>query len=87
MVEYARMEKYLVDFSVPVTVRVHPAAEGGFWSEVVGLPGCASQGETREEARRNALEAAEGCLLAQFEWRLNHGEASAAPSRPRRVRA
>ncbi len=32
------------------TVIMHPAEEGGFWTEVPALPGCGSQGETVEEA-------------------------------------
>ena len=38
---------------------VHPAEEGGFWAEVPALPGCLTQGETREEIRENLLEAIE----------------------------
>jgi predicted RNase H-like HicB family nuclease len=38
---------------------VHNAAEGGFWAEVPALPGCLTQGETREEIRENLLEAIE----------------------------
>ena len=41
-------------------VVLHPAEEGGFWAEVPGLPGCVSQGETREETLANIREAAEG---------------------------
>ena len=38
---------------------VHQAEEGGFWAEVPALPGCLTQGETREEIRGNLLEAIE----------------------------
>jgi predicted RNase H-like HicB family nuclease len=38
---------------------VHNAEEGGFWAEVPALPGCLTQGETREEIRENLLEAIE----------------------------
>lgn len=38
---------------------VHNAEEGGFWAEVPALPGCMTQGETREEIRENLLEAIE----------------------------
>jgi predicted RNase H-like HicB family nuclease len=41
---------------------VHKAEEGGFWAEVPSIPGCATQGETMEELRRNLREAIEGCL-------------------------
>ena len=45
-------------------VIVHEAEEGGFWAEIPSLPGCYTQGETREELRECAKEAAEGYLLA-----------------------
>jgi predicted RNase H-like HicB family nuclease len=32
------------------SVILHEADEGGFWVEVPALPGCYSQGETREDA-------------------------------------
>lgn len=34
-------------------VILHPAEEGGYWVEVPSLPGCFSQGETKEEALEN----------------------------------
>jgi predicted RNase H-like HicB family nuclease len=43
---------------------VHQAEEGGFWAEVPALPGCLTQGETREEIRGNILEAIELCFEA-----------------------
>ena len=43
---------------------VHQAEEGGFWAEVPALPGCLTQGETREEIRGNLLEAIELCFEA-----------------------
>jgi len=47
------------------TVIVHEAEEGGYWGEVLELPGCASQGETIEEFRRNIKEAIEAVLGAE----------------------
>jgi len=41
---------------------VHKAEEGGFWAEVLSIPGCATQGETMEELQFNLREAIEGCL-------------------------
>lgn len=41
---------------------IHRADEGGYWAEVPALPGCASQGETRDELLRNIREAVEGRL-------------------------
>lgn len=46
------------------TVLIHPAEEGGYWSEVPELPGCYSQGETIEEALSNSKEAIEAHLMA-----------------------
>lgn len=34
-----------------------PAREGGYWVQVPSLPGCVSQGETKEEALDNIREA------------------------------
>ena len=41
------------------TVLVHPAEEGGYWTEVPALPSCFSQGESVEEALANTKEAIE----------------------------
>ncbi len=39
------------------TVHFIPAEEGGFTVEVPALPGCVTEGDTFEEAERNAREA------------------------------
>ncbi len=36
---------------------VHPEAEGGYWAEVAGLPGCFTQGDTLDEVYSNLKEA------------------------------
>jgi predicted RNase H-like HicB family nuclease len=41
---------------------VHEAEERGYWAEVPGIPGCASQGETFDELLTNMHESVEGCL-------------------------
>jgi len=41
---------------------VHDAEEGGYWAEVPALPGCFTQGETREELLDNLREAIRGCI-------------------------
>ena len=41
-----------------------PAEEGGFIAECPSLPGCISQGETREEAVENIKEAIRGFIAA-----------------------
>jgi len=48
--------------NMKIKVVVHEADEGGFWAEVPGIPGCATQGETMDELLRNLHEAIEGCL-------------------------
>jgi predicted RNase H-like HicB family nuclease len=45
-----------------IKVIVHEAEEGGFWAEVPALPGCVTQGETKEELMKNLHEAIEGYL-------------------------
>jgi len=49
------------------SVVVHEADEGGYWLEVPALPGCYSQGETIEDALKNAREAIELYLEALHE--------------------
>lgn len=43
---------------------VHESEEGGFWSEVPAISGCATHGETLDELLSNVREAIEGCLSA-----------------------
>lgn len=40
-------------------VILHPDETGGYWVEVPSLPGCISQGDTKEEALANIKEAIE----------------------------
>lgn len=40
-----------------------PQKEGGFTAYIPALPGCISEGETLEEAKRNLQDALEGYLL------------------------
>lgn len=48
-------------------VVVHEAEVCGYWAEVLGIPGCATQGETFEELLQNLFEAIEGCLAVDVE--------------------
>jgi len=41
---------------IEYTVIAHEAEEGGYWTEVAGLPGAGSQGETLDEAIENTKE-------------------------------
>lgn len=45
--------------NVEYSVVLHDADEGGYWVEVPALPGCYSQGESREDALTNVREAIE----------------------------
>jgi predicted RNase H-like HicB family nuclease len=49
------------------TAVFEPAEEGGYVVFVPALPGCASQGETFEEAQQNIREALEGYLATLHE--------------------
>ena len=48
-----------------VNVIVRLAEEGGFWAEVLEIPGCVSQGETEEELFENIVEAIQACIEAE----------------------
>ncbi len=56
-----------------IKVIVHEAEEGGYWAEVPGIPGCATQGETFEELLNNLYEAVEGCLAVDLEEPKSEG--------------
>ena len=43
-------------------VIVHEAEEGGYWAEVPGVSGCATQGDTFDELLKNLYDAVESCL-------------------------
>jgi predicted RNase H-like HicB family nuclease len=47
---------------VRLKVIVHETPSGGYWAQVPGIPGCATQGDTLAELQRNICEAVEGCL-------------------------
>ena len=76
------IEKCLISFNMSkksftqnilkYTVFFEPAQEGGFIAKVPNLPGCATQGESFEEAKNNIKEAIEGYLavLAEEKQRI-----------------
>jgi predicted RNase H-like HicB family nuclease len=45
-----------------IKIVVHEAEEGGFWTEVPAIPGCATQGDSMDELIQNLHEAIEGYL-------------------------
>ena len=57
-----------------IKVVVHEAEEGGYWAEVPGIPGCATQGDTFEELLKNLYEAVEGCLSVDIEQPIATGK-------------
>ena len=60
-------------------VILHPDLEdGGFWVECPALPGCASQGDTVEEALAMIADAIEGHLEVETERAKKHKRASAS---------
>ena len=52
---------------IEYTVIAHEAEEGGLWTEVVGLPGAGSQGETLDEAIANTKESIQAVIEAMRE--------------------
>jgi predicted RNase H-like HicB family nuclease len=59
--------KYLFDTDIKLNMRqvILTPGEDGYWvAEVPSLPGCISQGKTREEALANIKEAIEGYIAA-----------------------
>ncbi|NJK35730.1 MAG: type II toxin-antitoxin system HicB family antitoxin [Oscillatoriales cyanobacterium SM2_2_1] len=41
---------------------IYPAEEGGYWAEVLALPGCITEGDNLDEVTRNLQDAIEGWL-------------------------
>lgn len=54
-------------------VLIQPGEQSGFVVSIPALPGCWSQGATREEALANIREAAEGWIEAQQD-KLERGD-------------
>jgi len=48
-----------------LTAYVHPAEEGGYWAEVIALPGCVTEADTLDALVVNLNEAIEGWLSVQ----------------------
>lgn len=58
-------------------VKLTPGQDGYILAEVPSLPGCRSQGKTREEALRNVAEAASLCIEELIEERRDIPDDSA----------
>jgi len=50
---------------VRLNVIVHGTGEGGYWAEVLAVPGCATREETLDGSIANVAEAIEGCLRGE----------------------
>jgi predicted RNase H-like HicB family nuclease len=53
-----------------LTVTLEPGEDGWFVAEDSSIPGCISQGKTREEAMANIREAITACLEVRAEQKL-----------------
>jgi predicted RNase H-like HicB family nuclease len=59
-----KKKRFLVEKKLMRQVIIYPG-EDGFWvAECPSLPGCISQGKTKEEAVRNIREAIQGFIAA-----------------------
>jgi predicted RNase H-like HicB family nuclease len=58
----AELKKARAVRPMKLKVVLHEAEEGGFWAEIPALPGCFSEGETKEDVLANIREAAQGWL-------------------------
>lgn len=61
------MRRYLFDTGIKLIMRqvILTPGEDGYWvAEVPSLPGCISQGKSREDALTNIKEAIEGYIAA-----------------------
>ncbi len=61
------MARPMKEFSMTLKVLIYEAEEGGYWVKVPAIPGCVSQGETREAVCSNILDALEGCCAVREE--------------------
>ena len=50
-----------------IKVIIHQAEEGGYWAAIPAIPGCLTQGDSREELIKNIYEAVEACLSVDVE--------------------
>ncbi|MDP2949312.1 MAG: type II toxin-antitoxin system HicB family antitoxin [Chloroflexota bacterium] len=76
MAEPAQVAEYL---SAPYSRVLVPDPSGGYFAEVLELPGCFSEGDTPEEAIKNVEEAMEGWIAAA----LDAGQAIPSPAASR----
>jgi predicted RNase H-like HicB family nuclease len=63
----SRQPSWEEDPAMRIKVVITDAEEGGYTAEVPALPGCVTEGDTREELLANLREALEGVLLGADE--------------------
>lgn len=56
------MTEYNIPICLTLKVVIHERSDGGYWVEVPGFPGCASEGDSLSAAQWNAKEAFQGVL-------------------------
>lgn len=59
-----------MDSKMKLTVTLEPGEDGSIVAECPSIPGCVSQGKTREEALANIREAIVACLQVRAEQKL-----------------
>ena len=56
-----------------LTVTTYPGEDGYIVAECLEIPGCLSQGKTKEEALQNIQDAIRECLSVMLEDLVKHG--------------
>ena len=57
------METMVVPYAIQsYKLMIHEAEEGGYWGEILEVPGCVSQGETIDALRDNIREALDAVI-------------------------
>jgi predicted RNase H-like HicB family nuclease len=62
-----------------LTVTTYPGEDGYIVAECLEIPGCLSQGKTKEEALANIQDAIRECLSVLLEDLVKHGRHGKAP--------
>ena len=76
MVSYTHVVRFREEArSIKLKIVLEPSEEGGYTVHAPSLPGCISEGETKEEALANIREAIELYLEPTDDDYVPHGEA------------
>ncbi len=60
----------VMEHSLKITVTLEPGEDGYIVAECPAIPGCVSQGKTKDEALANIREAIMACLEVRAEQKL-----------------